>query len=357
MPQAHDDDPIGRVVADAPPRHQQLGSATPRGGWTDIVTACGVGSAPAEGMVLDGVSAADGFAVGRAMRLARSEPSPSSPGAAMALHDAIVRVRQDLHQVLTLLAPDEAELFEPEVQILEEIAPRLIAREADGESREEAIFAETDCGCTDLVIDLRERLLGAVRGSSEADVRAPAMHHESDLVLLTKLVTPSTVAFLPKQVAAIVAPLEDPTSQRRDAGRNSHAAILARGRGVPVVYLTPEQWSSNPWGRMARRRCRRGGRADPGRPERESPRGRATYAGGGRARTRARRARVARSPGARPARQRGVRPRRDPGRGRGRRARPDGDDVLGEPGRAQGERISSRRFCASRPRRAGRPWS
>jgi phosphoenolpyruvate-protein kinase (PTS system EI component) len=198
----------------------------------------------AEGTVLDGASAADGFAVGRAMRLTGRESSPDSPGPVVALHDAIVRVRRDLRHLLALLAPDEAELFEPELHILDEIAPKLIAREAEGESCEEAIFTETDCGCTDLVIDLRERLLGAVRGSSETNGRTPAMHDESDLVLLTEVVTPSTVAFLPKQVVAIVAPLEDPTRQRRDGGRNSHAAILARGRGVPVVYVTPDLLSS-----------------------------------------------------------------------------------------------------------------
>jgi hypothetical protein len=74
-------------------------------------------------------------------------------------------------------------------EILDEIEPQLLSREAAGQSREEAIFAETDCGCTDLVIDLRERLLGAVEGAPAAERGAPATHHETDLVLLA----PSTV--------------------------------------------------------------------------------------------------------------------------------------------------------------------
>ena len=103
--------------------------------------------------------------MGRAMRLTRSEHSTRAPAQPLPLRDAIVAVRRDLEKLLAGLPSDEAELFAPEVHILDEIEPQLLSREAAGQSREEAIFAATNCGCTDLVIDLRERLLGAVEGA------------------------------------------------------------------------------------------------------------------------------------------------------------------------------------------------
>jgi hypothetical protein len=51
------------------------------------------------------------------------------------------------------------------VGVAQGFEPGVLSRAVAGQSREEAIFAETNCGCTDLVIDLLERLLGAVAGS------------------------------------------------------------------------------------------------------------------------------------------------------------------------------------------------
>lgn len=204
------------------------------------------GTIPSERVVLGGSSAAEGFAVGRAIRLSHPGRSRAPAATPLALRDAVARVRADLEQLLARLPAEEAELFAPEVHILDEIEPKLFAREASGQSLERAIFEETDCGCTDLVIDLRERLLDAVEGSSSAPLSGPAAHHEADLVLLADQVTPSIVAFLPRQVVAVVAALDAPLSSRRDVGRNSHAALLARGRGLPVAYVTPEQLSSIP---------------------------------------------------------------------------------------------------------------
>jgi len=195
-----------------------------------------------------GATAAEGFAVGRAMRLARAEHVPGSSVRPLALREAIVRVRQDLAHLLAALPPDEAELFAPELHILEEIEPQLLSRERGGQSSEEAIFDETNCGCTDLVIDLRERLLGALQGLSSADLHGSTPHHEADLVLLADSVTPSMVAFLPRQVVAIVAALDAPLGARRDVGRNSHAALLARGRGLPLAYVPRERLGSIPTG-------------------------------------------------------------------------------------------------------------
>lgn len=212
------------------------------------MTASVVRVAPAESRIVPAIPAAEGVAVGRAMRIHRRERERLSrrPGEERALRDAVLRVRRDLEQLVSALPPEEAELFEPELHILDEITPGLLSREAQGQAHEEAIFAETSCGCTDLVIDLRERLLGAVEGSPEVGVRAPPTHHEADLVLLTGVVTPSLVAFLPKQVVAVVAAMDPTKGVRRDVGRGSHAAILARGRGVPIAYAASDAWASIP---------------------------------------------------------------------------------------------------------------
>ncbi len=198
------------------------------------------------GTFLEGAAAAEGFAVGRAMRLARGG-QPRGPAAqTLPLRDAIVNVRRDLGRLLATLPTAEAELFEPELRILDEIEPKLLSHGDEGRSPAEAIFEETSCGCTDLVIDLRERLLAAMGGLSEAELRAPTTYHESDMILLAEVVTPSIVAFLPKQVVAVVAALKDPTGARRDVGRTSHAAILARSRGLPLAYVSLEALSSIP---------------------------------------------------------------------------------------------------------------
>ncbi len=177
-----------------------------------------------------GVTAAEGLAVGRATRLAAGPRTPSIRVGALGA--AIAVVRRDLEQLVGALPRQEAELFEPEILILDDIAPALRAREAAGEMAEAAIFAETSCGCTDLVIDLRERLLAAASGANTVGA-APATGRGDELVLLAPVVTPSLVAFLPKQVVAVVGALDE----REQAGKHGHTAILARGRGVPVVYV------------------------------------------------------------------------------------------------------------------------
>ncbi len=196
--------------------------------------------------VLRGVSGADGFAAGRALRLDRAARAPSS--AQLSLREAILGVRRDLERLLAALPPHEADLFAPELHILGEIEPNLLARDAAGEAPEQVIFAETSCGCTDLVIDLRERLLGAVQGTVGHEVHAHDGRHDADRVLLTDFVTPSLVAFLPRQVVAVVAALDTSAGPRRDVGRGSHAAILARGRELPIAYLSPRLLASIPGG-------------------------------------------------------------------------------------------------------------
>ena len=193
--------------------------------------------------VLTGTSAAEGFGVGRALKLGRNGAA-SDATARRSLMETIAQVRRDLAELLVSLPAAEAELFAPEAHILDEIEPSLLERERAGDSPEEIIFASTDCGCTDLVIDLRERLLGALQGAHGASAHGAIGHQSSDLVLLADSVTPSLVAFLPRQVVAVVAAVDGPMTGRRDVGPSSHAALLARGRGMPIAYVTSADFAS-----------------------------------------------------------------------------------------------------------------
>jgi hypothetical protein len=206
---------------------------------TDIAGAP-LGVSTASRRVVTGTSAAEGFGVGRALKLGHGAASDST--ARRSLIDAIVQVRRDLAELLISLPAAEAELFAPEAHILDEIEPLLLGRERAGDSPEEIIFASTNCGCTDLVIDLRERLLQALRGADGG--HGAVGHHAGDLVLLAESVTPSLVAFLPRQVVAVVAAVDGPMAARRDLGPSSHAALLARGRGLPIAYVTRADFSS-----------------------------------------------------------------------------------------------------------------
>ncbi len=181
----------------------------------------------------------EGFAIGRSLRFAR----PNAGGPALgdrrgiSLREAVACVRGDLERLLSALPSHEAQLFEPEAYILDDLEPRLLARDALDQDREQAVIAETNCGCTDLVIDVRMRLLRALQGSP-GEVHFQAPHHDDDLVLTTDFVTPSLVAALPRQVRGLIASLDGPGGTTRNVGRSSHAAILARGRGLPIAYVS-----------------------------------------------------------------------------------------------------------------------
>lgn len=202
-------------------------------------------SPPPAGRLLEAHAAAEGFAVGRSLRFPRANTTTTLPGSetGLVMRGAVAHVRRDLERLLAMLPPYEAQLFEPEVYILEELEARLLAREAAGESHEEAVIAETSCGCTDLVIDVRMRLLCALEGLS-SEVHALMANRDDELVIVTELVTPSLVASLPRHVRGVVAVLDGPIGGRRDLGRSSHAAILARGRGLPIVFVSRQDAAS-----------------------------------------------------------------------------------------------------------------
>lgn len=195
---------------------------------------------------MDAVAAADGFAVGRTVRVAPAEAPASRIGCAPpgALRDAIAHARGELERLVDALPAAQAELFDPERRILDEIAPKLMARAERGDAHEEAVVAETSCGCTDLVMDLRVRLLHALEPRSTVDLGALAARYGGGLVLVVDVATPSLVATLPSEVVGVVGAVQGDVRGRRDVGRTSHAAILARGRGVPLVYVTSESLAS-----------------------------------------------------------------------------------------------------------------
>ena len=90
-------------------------------------------SPPSERRLLSAHSAVEGFAIGRSLRFAR----PNAGGPALgdrrgiSLREAVACVRGDLERLLSALPSHEAQLFEPEAYILDDLEPRLLARERD----------------------------------------------------------------------------------------------------------------------------------------------------------------------------------------------------------------------------------
>lgn len=92
---------------------------------------------------------------------------PRDRSARASLREAIDRVRGDLQRLSRVLSRQDAGLLEPEARILEEIAKRLLLRDESEEPRD-SVMAETGCGCTNLILDLRMRLLHALTSEEPA---------------------------------------------------------------------------------------------------------------------------------------------------------------------------------------------
>ncbi|MEO6572571.1 MAG: HPr family phosphocarrier protein, partial [Polyangiaceae bacterium] len=178
-----------------------------------------------------GASAVEGIAIGHAVTL----PAAADQGAGgRSLDDAFSIVTADLRKLVLELPGAEAALFEPELEIVDNLRAIVQARVEGGGTPEDAIRAVTAQGTTDLLADARVRLLAALRGDL-ADLSAHFAAHPQpgDLILITEELTPSLIARLPKRVVGVIAAEED------DGGRGlytSHAALLARGRGLPLVF-------------------------------------------------------------------------------------------------------------------------
>ncbi len=182
----------------------------------------------------------DGIAIGKAVLWA-TDPDPRSvPGTAdeerTRLARAILRATRGVEDLIGLLGPEEAELFEPEVAILAELGPLLVARVDRGATAEEAIAEATSQVTTDLLLDARARLLEGL-GHDHRSVESLLEGRDGDRVLVTESLTPSLVAKLPPRVVGIVAASSDAAPSGGEY--NSHAVILARGRGIPLAFVGP----------------------------------------------------------------------------------------------------------------------
>src|SRR5262249_4173876 len=156
---------------------------------------------------------------------------------------AFAQVRRDLEQIVRTLAPREAELFEPEIAMAQALEAPVRERVARGEEVDAALRAEVAAASSaarrssDPMVDVRDRVIDAYReegGSRVARLLAGAS--AEDIVLVTDTVTPSLVAAIPERVVGIVARLAEEEARASSASHSSHAAILARGRGIPLVF-------------------------------------------------------------------------------------------------------------------------
>jgi multiphosphoryl transfer protein len=185
-----------------------------------------------------GSPAVDGIAIGGAVVWA-SDPQPRSVAGTVKeervrLASALRRATRGVEDLVRLLPPAEAELFVPEAAILAELGPLLLGRIEGGATAEDAVNEATSQVSTDLLLDARARLLDGL-DHSQRSVESLLEGREGNRVLVIETLTPSVVASLPARVVGIVA-ASDGTAQS-GGEYNSHAVILARGRGIPLAFL------------------------------------------------------------------------------------------------------------------------
>ena len=179
----------------------------------------------------------EGVAIGRAIVWA-GDPAPREQVGSIEeertrLMRAMERAIRGVRDLARRLPPAEAELLEPEVSMLVELGPAMLACVEDGERPEDAVRDATSRLSTDLLDDARARLLDGL-AHNERSVEARLDGRVDDMVLVTEVLTPSVVAALPAHVVGIVAASDGAAPV---SGGTSHAAILARTRDIPLVFL------------------------------------------------------------------------------------------------------------------------
>lgn len=182
----------------------------------------------------------DGIAIGKAIVWASDRGQQGVAGTAEEergrLGRAILHATRGVEDLIRLLGPAEAELFGPEVAILGELGPMLLARVDQGDTAEQAIQEATSRVTTDLLLDARARLLDGL-GDDRRSVESLLEGRDGDRVLVTESLTPSLVATLPPRVVGIVAASNGVPQSGGEY--NSHAVILARGRAIPLAFMRP----------------------------------------------------------------------------------------------------------------------
>lgn len=184
------------------------------------------------GLGATGIAAVPGFAVGNALVVhigaeLRDETGTRDEELARVAR-AVAHAKREIGMLVASLPRVERALFEPELVLLDDLERRMMHVVRAGLGAEEAALAVTREAPSDLVIDARTRLLEALGGGGSALSRAIATRNEPELVLVTNALSPSMVAALPPQVSGIVA---------SGGGYQSHAAILARSRELPLLYV------------------------------------------------------------------------------------------------------------------------
>jgi phosphotransferase system HPr (HPr) family protein len=171
-------------------------------------------------------SGGDGIAIGSAVVERTYAPSSTSALDPTRLRAAFAEARARLEARILALPPADAALFVPERAILDELEAAAATRTSG--SLEDAVLQGSST--TDLYADAQRLVLDALRGESGRDADLRARTGDADAILVTRDLVPGLVASVPANVRGIVALDRGPT------GVTSHAAILARGRGIVLCY-------------------------------------------------------------------------------------------------------------------------
>jgi phosphoenolpyruvate-protein kinase (PTS system EI component) len=189
-------------------------------------------------MVMIGRSVVEGIGVGRTILWREPPPGRVAPltlaEERARLARGIAVAKRDLAGLLRLLPRAEKDLFEPELLILDELGRELQGALREGLRAEDAVLAAATDASVDLILDAKARILDAV-AHDQRSVDSHLEGSDDDVVLVAAELTPSVVASLPARVVAIVTAAKDFAAATRAS--TSHAAILARGRDIPLAAL------------------------------------------------------------------------------------------------------------------------
>jgi phosphoenolpyruvate-protein kinase (PTS system EI component) len=194
--------------------------------------------------VKTGVTRVPGIAVGRAVLWGADPVARRNAGTwaeeRARLARGIATAKRGIFDLMRLLPRTEAELFEPELLILDELSTTLRERLVSGMRAEDVVEDSAGEVGLELLIDARARILDAMAHSYRS-VDEHLDGCDGDVVLVVEALTPSVVASLPARVVGIVAALN---GGEGGASSTSHSEILAREREITLALLVPPELSS-----------------------------------------------------------------------------------------------------------------
>ncbi len=191
-----------------------------------------------------GISRVEGVAVGHAI-VWRVDPCSRRLAGTKAeeegrLQRTIASAKRGVEGLMRLLPRGEAELFEPELMILDELKATLGASLAAGERAEDVVERSMSEAGVELLMDARARILDALAH----DYRSVEGHldgSEGDVILVTETLTPSVVASLPPRVVGIMASISGGDPSEQSGASTAHSVILAREREIAVALVAAEE--------------------------------------------------------------------------------------------------------------------